>query len=190
MDRKIATILPFILLLPIIFIVSACSSSNQGTMNGLNKNQRADQSFSFYNSDKGKDSRWDVNFSDGEISSLYKDGERIPDDEIDNYKEMIYDKLDNLKDKSKHITIDMSGFKADMHKFKVDMQKLKEELKDKKFEVNFDSEAFHNGMKNLSEELSKLKDKKIKIEFDSDKFKDEMENLKNDMDIHVNIKYG
>jgi chromosome segregation ATPase len=166
------------------FIISpGCAATGQDSTAELMKNNRAEQSLSFYIAEEGKDTRWDVNFKDGEISSVYKDGERIPDDEIDNHRDMIYEKLNKLQDKSHHITIDLNGFKSDMKNFKGDMKKLK----DKKIEINFDKEAFKDGMKELKIELNKLKDKKIRIDFDSDKFKDEMKNLMKDVNVNVDI---
>ncbi len=178
-----------LLLIPaaLFFIASGCSTANQGTSGQQDLNKRGDQTFSFYNDENGKNVRWEVNFEDGEISTLYKDGERIPDSEIEDYKDMVYHRLDKLHNKSHHISIDLTGFKSDMGKFKQDMEKLKEEMKGQKHEINFDTEEFREGMKELSKELSKLKDKKIRIDFDSDKFREEMQNLKKDLDIHVDI---
>lgn len=168
-------------------VITGCSTSGRGTVSNYDTQVRADQTFSFYKEENGKNVRWDVNFDDGEISSIYKDGLRLPADEIKEYKDMIYNRLDLLQSKSHHITVDLSGFKSDMGKFKQDMKKLKEELKNQHFEFNFDNEEFKEGMKELSKELSRLKDKKIRIEFDSEKFRDEMEKLRKDIDIHVDI---
>jgi chromosome segregation ATPase len=176
-------ILPILLLL----VFSGCSTANQGTVSQLDTNSRADQTFSFYKDEGGKDIRWEVNFSKGEISSIFKDGERIPDNEIDDYRGMIYKRINNLQSKSHHIEADIKGFKFDMKNFKEDIHKMKEGLKNRKFEFHFDEEAFKDGMKELSAELSKLKDKKIKIEFDSDRFDDEMDRLSKDINIQVNV---
>ncbi len=178
-----------LLLIPaaLLFASAGCSTSNQGTSIQSDLNSRADQTFSFYKDENGKNVRWEVNFEDGEISSLYKDGQRVSDGEIEDYKDMIYHRLDKLHNKSHHISIDLDGFKSDMGSFKQDMQKLKEDLKNQKYEFNFDNEEFREGMRQLSKELSKLKDKKIRIDFDSDKFHEEMLNLKKDLDIHVDI---
>jgi predicted nucleic acid-binding Zn-ribbon protein len=180
--------LPLLLITALVFfILSGCSTSNQGTVSKLDTNNRADQTFSFNNEENGKNVHWDVNFEDGEISSLYKDGQRIPDSEIDDYRDMIYHRLDKLHRKSHHISVDLSGFKSDMGKFKEDMQKLKEEFKDQKYEFKFDNEDFKKGMEELSKELSKLKDKKIRIDFDSDKFREEMDKVSKEIDVRVNI---
>ncbi len=176
-------VLPMMLLL----VFSGCSTANQGTVAHLDTNSRADQTFSFYKDEGGKDSRWEVNFNNGEISSIFRDGERIPDNEIDDYRGMIYKRINKLQNKSHHIEADLNGFKFDMRNFKEDMHKMKEGLKNQKFEFHFDDEAFRDGMKELSAELSKLKDKKIKIEFDSDKFDDEMDRLNKDINIQVNV---
>ncbi len=179
----------FMLLLPlaVLLIGTGCSTSSQGTSTQSELNNRTDQTFSFNNDENGSNVRWEVNFDDGEITSLYKDGERVPDDQIDDYKDMIYHRLDKLHKKSHHISIDLGDFKSDMGNFRHDMQKMKEELKNNKYEFNFDNDEFRKGMEKLSEELSKLKDKKIKIDFDSDKFREEMENLNTDLDVHVDI---
>jgi len=172
----------------VLFLISGCSTSNQETFSTSYTNHRADQTFSFYKNEDGKDVKWEVNFTDGDISSLFRDGERIPDKEIDNYRDMIYDRLDKLQDQSHHITIDLSGFKSDMKKFKDDMNRMKQELKNYKFDFNFDNEDFKKGMDELSKELSGLNNKKIEIEFDTDKFRDEMEKLKHDINIDIHIK--
>ena len=175
-------------LVPIIlFLITGCSTSNQGTSSAFDTNSRADQTFSFYKDENGKNVRWEVNFNDGSISSLYKDGERIPDSDIDDYKDMIFSRLDRLQSRSHHITVDLSGFKSDMSRFKEEMKKLKRELRDHKYEFNFDNEEFREGMKELSKELSRMKDKKIKIDFDSEKFRDEMKKLKKDINIQIDI---
>jgi chromosome segregation ATPase len=170
-----------------LLIINGCSTSNQNTYAQLDKNNRADQTFSFYNNEDGKDIRWDVNFNDGKISSVFKNGERIPDNEIDNYSDMIYDRLDDLQDQSHHISIDLSGMKSGMKQFKDDMKKMKEELKSHHYEFNFDNEEFNNEMKKLSEELSNLKNKKIEIHFDADKFRKDMEKLKDEIKVDIHI---
>lgn len=188
MKTKIFTIIALLIPTLGILIFNGCSTSNQDTYTQLDKNNRAGQNFSFYNNEEGKDVRWEVNFDDGKISSVFKDGERIPDDEIDNYREMIYDRLNDLQDRSHHITIDLSGVKSEMGKFKEDMKKLKEEFRNHNDEFNFDNEDFREGMKELSKELSKLKTKKIEINFDADKFKEDMDKLKDEIkvDVHIN----
>ena len=178
-----------LLLLPaVIFLVApGCSTSNNGTASNYDVNRRADQTFSFNNEENGKNVRWEVNFEDGKISSVYKNGLRLPADEIKNYEDMIYHRLDKLQSKSHRITVDLSGFKSDMSSFKEDMKKLKDEMKDHHIEINFDKQEFKKEMKELSKELSKLKNKKIRIDFDSQNFRDEMEELKKDIKIHVDI---
>jgi chromosome segregation ATPase len=190
MEAKTFTIkhLPGLLVPAVIFLIfTGCSTSNQGTGSQLDTNNRADQTFSFNNDENGKNVRWEVNFDNGEISSLYKNGQRIPDNEIEDYKDMIYHRLNKLQHRSHHISVDLGNFQSDMGRFKEDMQKMQEELKNQNFEFNIDSEDYKKGMEELSKELSKLKDKKIRIDFDSDKFRDEMDTLRKDLNIHVNI---
>ncbi len=168
-------------------ILTGCSSSNQGTNAQFDKNNRAEQTFSFYKDENGKDVKWEVNFNEGKISSVFKDGERIPDNEIDNYSDMIYDRINELQDQSHHISIDLSGMESGMKQFKKDMEKLKIELKDHKGEFNFDNEEFRKGMDELSKELSKLKDKKIEIHIDTDKIKKDIDKLKDEIKVHIHF---
>lgn len=190
MELRISTVKKLSLLLipaALLIISTGCSSSNQGTSTDSDLNGRSDQTFSFYKDEDGRNVRWEVNFDNGRISSLYKDGQRLPDAEIGDYEDMIYHRLDRLHNESHSISIDLDGFHSDMGRFKQDMQKLKKEMKDQKFEFNFDGEEFREGMKQLSKELSKLKHKKIRIDFDSDKFREEMEQLKKNIDVHVDV---
>ena len=46
---------------------------------------------------------WRVDFNNDEISSIYKDGTRLPDNEIDQHKEMIYEKLGELRSDYKDV---------------------------------------------------------------------------------------
>lgn len=168
-------------------IFTGCSSSNQGTYPQIEKNNRAEQTFSFYNEENGKDIRWEVNFDDGKISSVFKDGDRIPDNEIDNYRDMIYDRINDLQEESHHISIDLSGMKSGMKQFKEDMNKMKEEFKNRHYEFDFDNKEFKEGMEELSKELSKLKDKKIEIHIDTDKIKRDMDKLKDEIKVDIHF---
>lgn len=174
-------ILPVLGLLFTAIVLSSCASS-------LNKDQTiqsglvGDKSFSF----KEDGSTWRVDFKDDDISSLYKDGERVPDNEIDQHKEMIYKKLDELRSDYKDFSGKVHRFYFDSDKFKDHMKKFKRDFDDEKFwrfKLEFDEEDFEKNMKELEEQLKELKDKKIELYFDSEAFQEKMkdleENLKN-----------
>lgn len=159
-----------------------------------------DKSFSF--KDSGSD--WRVDFENDKISSVYKDGARVPDSEVEKYKDMIYEKINDLKSDQRELSDKVYRFHFDADKFKENMKKFKHDFDSDKFmrfKIEFDDEAFEKGMKELEEGLSKLKDKNVDLYFDSEKFKEKMkdleENLKNipvppippdiDIDVHIDM---
>ena len=162
--------------------LSGCSSGIDQNTASNRTSYIGDKSFSF----KDEGSNWRVDFDDDEISAIYKDGTRVPDSEIENHKDMIYENLNGLK-------LDFKEFKGNVHRFHFDMDKFDEEMKKFKhdldndkfmhFKFEFDEEEFEKNMEKLEEDLKHLKDKKIELYFDSEKFKDNMkeleENLKN-----------
>ncbi len=161
---------------------SGCSSGIDQS-NTLNQTSfTGDKSFSF--KDDGSD--WRVDFNDNEISSLYKDGTRVPDTEIDQHKNMIYEKLNGLKSDFKEFNGNVHRFHFDMDKFGEEMKKFKHDFDNDKFlhfKLEFDEDEFEKNMEKLEESLKDLKDKKIELYFDSEEFKENMkeleENLKN-----------
>ena len=166
----------------VLVSISGCSSvfdqngtSNQTSLTG-------DKSFSF----KDEGSSWRVDFNDDEISALYKYGNRVPDNEIAQHKEMIYEKLNGLKSDFKEFDGNVHKFHFDMDKFSEEMKKFKYDFDNDKymhFKLEFDEEEFEKNMEKLEESLKDLKDKKIELYFDSEEFKENMkeleENLKN-----------
>lgn len=184
------------LLAAILIIVGCAGSVEQNTK----QNKAAfsgDKSFSF----KDNGSEWRIDFENNEISAVYKDGARVPDSDIEKYKDMIYNKINDLKSDQKELADKVYRFHFDADKFKENMKKFKEDFDSDKFmrfKMEFDDETFEKGIKELEKGLSKLKDKKIELYFDSEKFKEKMkdleENLKNipmppdiDIDIHVDM---
>ena len=176
-----AILFPFILIAALISL-PGCSSAVEQNDSVYQTNFSGDKSFSF--KDEGSD--WRVDFEDNEISALYKDGARIPDSEIEQYKEIIYEKLNGLKSNYKYLSGNVHRFHFDMDKFGDDIKKFKEDFNNDKFlhfKLEFDEDEFEKNMEELGERLKELKDKKIELYFDSKEFKDNMkeleENLKN-----------
>lgn len=166
----------------VLVSLSGCSSGIEQNATSSQANFTGDKSFSF--KDEGSD--WRVDFDDDEISALYKNGARVPDNEIDQHKEMIYEKLDGLKSDFKEFDGNVHKFHFDMDKFDEEMKKFKHDFDNDKFmhfKLEFDEDEFEKNMEKLEESLKGLKDKKIELYFDSEEFNENMkeleENLKN-----------
>lgn len=160
------------LFLAFAFVLSSCASSVVNDQI-VKPEFEGDKSFSF----KDDGSNWRVDFNDNDITSLYKDGKRVPDSEIKQHRKMIYKKLDELRS-------DYNDFSGKVHLFNFDSDKLKDLVKKFKrdfdnekfwkFKLEFDEEDFEKNMKEMEEEL---KDKKIELYFDSKCFKKKMKEL-------------
>ena len=156
--------------------LSGCSSGIEQNTISNQTSFTGDKSFSF--KDEGSD--WRVDFDDDEISALYKDGTRVPDAEIDEHKNMIYENLKGLKSDFKEFDGNIHKFNFDMDKFDEEMKKFKNDLDNDKFmhfKFEFDEEEFEKNMEKLEENLKGLKDKKIELYFDSEEFKENMKEL-------------
>lgn len=169
----------------ILFLVTfsfySCSGT-QETPGGTTSyyNNMSDNSFSF----REDGNKWRVDFDDGDISAIYKNGEKIPQEDHPNYERMIFNRISGLKDNMRKFKSDMYAFKIDMKKFNEDMKELKKNLSENmpgKIEIEIDREEFNKGMENLKESLEDLKLKKFEFEFDKDAFKEDMKKLKEDL---------
>lgn len=190
-----------VLFLLSIITISACGSVIEQGDQFSSGNIVPDKSFTF----KDSGSNWRVDFNDDEeISALYKNGIKIPDEEVEQHKEMIYNKLGELNKDYDKLSGNVHKFYFDSEKFEKDMEKFKEDFdKDKffHFKLDFDEEEFEVNMEKLEEQLKHLKDKKIELYFNSEEFKENMkeleESLKNfpeppippdiDIDIHMDM---
>jgi chromosome segregation ATPase len=160
--------------------ISGCSSRIEQNNTSNQTSIIGDKSFSF----KNEGSDWRVDFDDDEISALYKNGTRIPDSEVDQHKEMIYEKLNGLKSKYNDLTGNVHKFHFDMDKFGEEMERFKQDFDNDKFmhfKYEFDEDEFEKNMEQLEEKLKDLKDKKIELYFDSEKFKKNMKELEGNL---------
>ena len=105
-NNTIAELRPNVYLIGFVLIIAAGILFLAGCSSGMEQSSLdqtgviGDKSFSF----KDAGSEWQVNFQDNEISSLYKNGVRIPDEEIDNHKKMIYKNLGELSKEYDHLS--------------------------------------------------------------------------------------
>lgn len=194
----IAGALITILFLSAFLSLNGCSSEIEKKDNTNQINYSGDKSFSF----KENGSDWKVDFDKNDIVAVYKDGVRISDDEIEKHKEMIYDKINELRSDPDSFVVKKHRFYFDGDEFKEQMKKFKDDFdKDNflHFNLKFNEDELEKNLRKLEENLKELKDKKIELYFDSEEFKDNMkeleENLKNlpappdppDIDVDVYI---
>ncbi len=184
---NLAHIKPFTILffISVLFLTGCSSSQNMNSDLKNNPEILNEKSFSFYNDENGQTNHWKVNFNDGKISTLYKNGERVPGDKIDDYKDLVYKNLNDISDGMHELDKNVYSFKFDTKHFKDDMKEMRKEMHRHKF--HFDKEKFKKQMKDLTVDLQKLKDKKIIIKIDTadidinmDELKNNLEKLKND----------
>ena len=119
------------------------------------ENSKGKRNFNFHKNDV----HWKGTLENGKVAELYKDGKRIPDNEIKTHEKMILDTLDEIDDALVDLEIDMDDLKEDF-------AKLKEDLKNIEIDVDFDelhnldehfnSEEFNHEMKELKESLKDL----------------------------------
>lgn len=172
----------------------------------LNEDERT---YIFYKRLDGEKSKWEVTVDNGKITSLYKDGNPVAQNEIPKYEERLLDEIDyidrgledldeelvDLKDDLKNIKIDLGeDFAEDMRKltedlkvefnsdeFKYEMKQLKKELKNLNIEkFHFDSDEFRKEMSELRDELRDI-EFDIDIDWDSDEFRREMKDLSREL---------
>lgn len=158
----------------------SCASSTNGNFSSDSLHKENEKYLSFYEKENGKNIHWEVNFEKDEIASVYRNGEKIPPEYVDEYRAMIDEKLDEIRFGLKKQSFKMDHFTFDMDEFNSDMEKFSEQMRNR-FEClddfKFDDEEFNKNMEELQERLGKLKDRKFDLKFDSEKFKEQMEKL-------------
>ncbi len=168
----------------VLFFVS-CSSESY-TQDENSEKKTGEQTLSFADTESGTTVHYNVNFKDGKILSIYKNNELVPENEIENYKDLVYDKLDSITAEDDHpFHHKPFVFHFDSDEFKENMKEWKEKLKAENFNFKFDHENFKKDMEKLKEELKGMDD--IVIEIDKDKIKNDLDEcLKNLDDIKIN----
>ena len=192
--KLITTAKTAILFLLTMLTITACSNSSKTSSETTSfQSGYSDNSFTF----KDNGDKWRADFEDGEIAALYKNGERIPSEEIALYEDLVYDKFNDLRKDLKKLKSDVHVFKFDREKFEAYMKEMRENLKESLSnlpEIKFDKEFFKKDLLKLKESMKELKDKKIEIHFDNDAFKCDMDKLKKELEdididkINIEIK--
>lgn len=177
----------FFLSLILFFTIPSISCAETPT-DSLNKN--SEKYLSFYESVDGERIHWEANFYGDEITSIYKNGKRIPDDLVDDYKHKVYEELDEMRYGGDHFSFRMpviSGkeFDFDFEEFNKEMEELQKELPklDEQFEMyEFDSEEFKKEMEELKKELKESKSKIYQFKFDDKELKEQMKELEKELE--------
>jgi len=175
-------------LLIIFFLIGFSSISCADTpTDSLNKDSQ--KYLSFYETVDGERIHWEVNFDGDEITSIYKNGKRIPDDLATDYKDKVYDQLDDMRFGGKKFSFRMPNLSG--KEFHFDMEELHKQLGEMRKDLpkhkehfkfyQFDNEEFEKEMEELKEELEESKSHIYKFEFNEEEFKEQMEQLEKDL---------
>ncbi len=170
------TVLAFILSTLVFY---SCSTSQENiykdsnTGDELNGNKKA---LSFSTKQDGKVTYWKAEFEDGKISALFRNGEKVSPADIDKFKDMVYDNVDELTSddrvyERKHFLFDEEGRDEEpggLHDVPDSID----------FDFHFDKEALEKSMKDLKDYLECLKDRKFEFHFDTAQFNKNMRHLK------------
>jgi len=181
---KAATSYLLSILLLFVFVSISCA---EAPTDSLNKDSQ--KYLSFYETVDGERIHWEANFFGDEITSIYKNGNKIPDDLAADYKDKVYDQLDDMRFGGKKFSFRMPVITGD--EFHIDMEELHKELEEMKKDLpkhkehfkfyQFDNEEFEKQMEELKKELEDSKSHMYKFKFDEEEFKEQMEQLEKDL---------
>jgi hypothetical protein len=146
-------------------------------------NSDGEETFTFFEKENGEKVKYEVHFNDGEITSLYRNGNKLPEDKLDDYEDLVHNRLSDLSFSPKVFAFNFDDMKWDKEKFKEDMDKLREDLKEQKFEWhNFDKEALKENMDQLKENLKNMKLHEFHFKYDGSELKKQLEELEKQLE--------
>jgi chromosome segregation ATPase len=171
----------------ILFLLTSIACADQPA-DSLKKD--SPKYLSFYENVDGETIHWEANFLGEEITSIYKNGKRIPDDLVNDYKGKIYDQLDEMRFGNREFSfripnISREDFNLDMDQLHKDLEEMKKDLpkfKDHFKFYQFDSDEFKKEMEELQKELKENKPKIYNWKFDEKKLKEEMKKLEEQLE--------
>src|ERR1039457_7037726 len=161
-DRLNKTIL---LLIVIFSLISVSYALVFGAKKG-DDHKKKTETFTFYSGEK--QDKYEAVFSDGELTSLSKNGKLLSKDEMKDKKDLVYDRINDLGNKNKEDFV----FHFDDKKFSERMKHFGEEMKHFKPHIhmmldslnfNFDTLTFNKQMRELKGQLAPLKNMRIQI---------------------------
>jgi hypothetical protein len=187
----------------VLFILNACSASES---TGNQKMNSSDKTFIF----KDGNDVYRVEFNGKQITSLFKNERKIPEDEIDNYKDLIVYELKHLtkdfvakkekptrikifidKDKSENDTTEIDEedkidipmlfkFKMDDKDFEVKLDSLLKDLDDKDFEIYINPDDIREPMMKFKKQFRDFTPPQTP-DIDLEKFYKEMQKFREQM---------
>ncbi len=175
-------LLLFIVVASTLFFLGAAKSPHffmsSGNDTTNTHKSSGEEIFTFYETENGDKIKYDAHFNDGEITSLYRNGNKVSKDKIDDYEDLVHNRISDLSFSPKVFAFNFDDMKWDKEKFKEDMDKLREDLKDQKFEWhNFDKEALKENMDELKENLKDMKLHQFHFKYDGSELKEQLEEL-------------
>jgi hypothetical protein len=204
--QKNINLVPIIIaiLMPLIFIACASSSNEELSSQAKQENQfqrdTTAKYFSFYARDNGQNIFWRAAFKKGKLAELYRNNEKISDDMLNNYRDLVYDNLSDINKTNysynfnvNHLDFDSLRFNnstwndadsssnGDSSFYGLDSNTLKnlmENLKDamKNIKINIDTAALSESMKELKKSM-----KSFQVNFDTAEINNEMRKVAEDM---------
>lgn len=178
---RLSTLFSAVTILLALYTLNGCSTGQETSSGNISKkSDYGDNSLTFH-----KDGvKWRVDFEEGEIAAIYKNGERIPSEDHHVYKDLIYNKVNKLRNDLRGSESKMLAFSFDMRDMKSDLHEMKKNLRENlpgKIEIEINSEDFKKGMDALKESIKELKSEKFEFHFDKESFQEDMKKLKEDL---------
>jgi hypothetical protein len=156
------------------FLSVSCSAATSDNNSGDQKNKKGEQTFIF-RSGENQD-KYEASFSDGKLISLSKNGNQLSKDEMKENEDLVYDNLNELHHHghgdNEDFTFNFNGKEFGEHMkhfgelFGKEFPKLMGNLDS--ININFDTTALKENMKDLEHKLSGLKNMKIRMSSDND----------------------
>jgi hypothetical protein len=164
----------------------SCTTSAQENLSKESETdtlQEGNNVFTFHQNKNGKDINWKAVFKDGELTELYKNGKRVPDENVEDYKDMVNEELEDLHDNNDQFGRNSSHFNVDMGGPDDAMAHLGDNFKDMNFDNDdcdsvWDNEQFHKDMDSLKINMKKLHKMKFNFHFDTTAFSRGMKELR------------
>lgn len=186
------------LFISIIGINAAACSSSKADFKTEPENYKSDNTkFSFTINENGKKKYFEVEFANDSILSLTINGEKIKNENINDYEDEIYSKLNDLHRKN-YFSFKFHNPSFDKKEFKEEMKKLKKELKEKRIEINaaiLNDSLIKKNVENALKNIQK-NDHVFHFDFDRDdlqealsKLNDELDNLDFNLDINMDFDF-
>ena len=158
------------------FLFFASCSSESYTQQDETKEQKGQQTLYFTEHEDGEAVHYEANFNNGKITSLYKDGVKVPQDRIKGYEDLVYDNLDSIKKDDNSLFAyhrRPKVFHFNMDSLNNNMKEWRKKFKDETFNFKFDHKKFNENMEKLKEELKDCDN--IVIHFDKDKIRKDID---------------